>query len=76
MKYICLGYYDEKKWETMFESEGNVLVDECFAFDDVLRKNGRFAGGEAFQSARNAATLRWKNACNQKRLEEIIHEDH
>ncbi len=21
MKYICLGYMDEKKWETMSESE-------------------------------------------------------
>ncbi len=21
MKYICLGYFDEKKWETMSESE-------------------------------------------------------
>ena len=61
MKYICLGYYDEKQWETMSESERNVLMDECFAYDDVLRKNGHFAGGEALQSARNATTLRWKN---------------
>lgn len=61
MKYVCLGYYDEKKWETMPESERNVLMDECFAYDDVLRKNGHFAGGEALQDPRNAATLRWKN---------------
>ena len=37
------------------------MLDECFAYDDVLRKNGHFAGGEALQSPRNAATLRWKN---------------
>ncbi len=61
MKYICLGYYDEKKWETMSESERNALMDECFAFDDVLRKNGHFVSGEGLQSARNATTLRWKN---------------
>jgi hypothetical protein len=60
MKYICLGYVDEKKWETIPESDLNALVDECFAYDDVLRKNGRFIGGEALQSARSAATLRWK----------------
>jgi hypothetical protein len=36
-------------------------MDECFAYDNVLRKNGHFAGGEALQSARNAATLRWKS---------------
>jgi hypothetical protein len=61
MKYICLGYLDEKSWEAVSESEQNAIVDECFAYDDVLRKNGHFVGGEALQSPRNGATLRWKN---------------
>ena len=61
MKYICHGYMEEKKWATMSESERNAMIDECFAYDDVLRKNGHFAGGEALQSAQNATTLRWKN---------------
>jgi hypothetical protein len=62
MKYVCLGYFDEEKWEKMPESEQNALMDECFAYDDdVLRKNGHIAGGEALQSPRNATTLRWKN---------------
>jgi hypothetical protein len=61
MKYICLGYYDEKQWETLTDSERNALMDECFAYDDVLRKKGHFIGGHALQTARNAATLRWKN---------------
>jgi len=61
MKYICLGYYDEKTWEKMSENEINTFMDECFAYDDVLRKNGHFIGGEALQSARNATTLRWQN---------------
>jgi hypothetical protein len=61
MKYVCLGYYDEKKWETMSESKRNAVMDDCFGYDDVLRKNGHFVGGEALQSARNATTLRWKN---------------
>jgi hypothetical protein len=61
MRYYCLGYIEEKKWETMSESERNAMLDECFAYDDVLRKNGHFAGGEALQSARNAITLRWQN---------------
>jgi len=61
VKYICLGYLDEKKWETMSESERNTLIDGCFAYDDVLRKNGHFVGGEALQSARNATTLRFQN---------------
>ena len=61
MKYICLGYHDEKQWERLSERERNTLVDECFAYDDVLRKNGHFAGGEALQGAETATTLRWNN---------------
>ena len=61
MKYVCLGYYDEKKWGAMSESERHAFMDECFAYDDVLRENGHFIGGEALQSAGNATTLRWQN---------------
>jgi hypothetical protein len=60
MRYICLGYAEEKKWDTMSESERNAMLDECFAYDDILRKNGHFAGGDALQSARNATTVRWQ----------------
>jgi hypothetical protein len=60
MKFICLGYADEKSWEPMSESQRNTLMDECLAYDDVLKKNGHFAGGDALQSARNAKTLRWQ----------------
>lgn len=61
MKFYCLGYYDEKKWESMSEGERNAFIDECFAYDDVLRKNGHFAGGDGLQSAQNAKTLQWTN---------------
>ena len=45
----------------MSERERNALMDACFAYADVLRQHGHFAGGEALQSARNITTLRWKN---------------
>ena len=61
MKYICLGYMEANKFETMSESERNAFVDGCFVYDDVLRKNGHFAGGEALQSTSNAVTLRFRN---------------
>jgi hypothetical protein len=61
MKYICLGYIEPNKFESMPESERNAMVDECFTYDDVLRKNGHFAGGEALQGAQTATTLRWKS---------------
>jgi len=61
MKYICLGYMNEEASEKMSESELNTFMDECFTYDDELRKNGHFAGGEALQGARNATTLRWRS---------------
>jgi len=61
MKYICLGYYDERQWATFAENEQHAMMDECLEYDDVLRKKGHFAGGEALQSARNATTLRWQS---------------
>ena len=60
MKYLCLGYMEEKKWEAMSESERDAMIKECFAYDDLLRKSGHMIGGEALQSVRNAATLRWQ----------------
>ncbi|MFO1519533.1 MAG: YciI family protein [bacterium] len=61
MKFICLGYIQEGKWEGMSETERNAMMDECFTYDDYLKKNGHFTGGEALQSPRSAATLWWKD---------------
>jgi len=61
MKYICLGYIEEGKWERMSEAERKAMMEECFAYDDILRRNGHFIGGEALQGPRNAATLRWQD---------------
>lgn len=61
MKFICLGYIEDGKLEALSEGERNAMVDECFAYDDLLRKNGHFAGGEALQGPRTAVTLRWKD---------------
>lgn len=61
MKYICLGYINENEWASATEEEQKAMMDECFIYDDELRKNGHFAGGEALQASQNATTLRWKN---------------
>jgi hypothetical protein len=61
MKFVCLGYAEEKKWDQMRQKERESLMEECFAYDDVLRKNGHFIGGEALQSASEARTLRFRN---------------
>ena len=61
MKYICLGYYDKAKHEAMTESEQQAMFDACLEYDDHLRANGHWAGGEALQPAETALTLSWKN---------------
>ncbi len=58
MKFICLGYADESKIKSMSQEEVTALMEECFAYDDELRRGGHFAGGEALQSAQNSVTLR------------------
>jgi len=61
MKYVCLGYIEEGKWDSLSAAEGQRVMVECFRYDDELRKGGHFLGGEALDSARNAVTLRMKN---------------
>ena len=61
MKYICLGYYDKEKFDGMPESERNAMFDACFEYDDHLRANGHWGGGEALQGTETALTLSWKN---------------
>jgi hypothetical protein len=61
MKYVCLGFIDETKFAAIPQEEAQKKFEECFAYDDELRRGGHFLGGEALDSARNAVTLRMKN---------------
>lgn len=60
MKFVCLGYIEPNKLESLSESDRNAMVDECFTYDDELRKGQHFAGGEALQGPHSAKTLWWK----------------
>lgn len=61
MKFICLGYSDESKWDEMSEAERTALMEECFAYDDELQRGGHMVGGEGLQGVREAVTLRFRN---------------
>jgi len=61
VKYLCFGYYDKNKFDSMTESERNAMFDTCLEYDEHLRANGNWAGGEALQPAETALTLSWKN---------------
>lgn len=60
MKFICLGMIDESKFAAIPPAEAMRMMEECFAYDDVLRRGGHFLGGEALDSARLAVTLKAK----------------
>jgi len=61
MKYVCLGFIDETKFAALPPEESQRMMEECFAYDDELRRGGHFIGGEALDTVRNAVTLRMKN---------------
>lgn len=61
MKYVCLGFFDENKFAQLPQAEAQKMMDECIAYDEELRRNGHYLGGEALDSYRNAVTLRTKN---------------
>jgi hypothetical protein len=61
MKFVCLGYIDETWAESVPRTDFEALMDECFTYDDQLRGRAHFAGGEALQNSRRAATLRYRN---------------
>jgi hypothetical protein len=61
MKFICLGYLEERKWDEMSAHNRTALMNQCLAYDEELRQGGYLMGGEALQSVRNAATLRYRH---------------
>ena len=61
MKYICLGYIDSNAFAAIPETQQQAMMDCCFAYDNQLRANGHFTGGEALQPPNTAMTLRYTN---------------
>lgn len=61
MKYLCLGYHDERKWGALPEGERNALVKASLAYEEVLRAGGHVIDTAALQSAQVAATLRFSH---------------
>ena len=54
MKYLCLVYLDEKKLDTVPDSE-------CIACGEALRQSGHSIAAEALQPVHTATTVRVRN---------------
>ena len=61
MKFICLGYADMSVFASLSPEEMQNWMEECFAYDDELRRGGHFTGGEALQHPTQAITVRYEN---------------
>jgi hypothetical protein len=61
MKYVCLGFIDQSKFAEIPQHDALRMMEECFAYDDELRRGGHFLGGEALDAATSAVTLSMKN---------------
>ena len=40
MKFLCLGYYDEKKFSAIPKDEMDAIVRQCRTHDEALRNSG------------------------------------
>ena len=47
MKFVCLGFIDEAKFAEIPPDQRQRMMEQCFAYDDELRRGGHFLGGEA-----------------------------
>src|SRR5579863_8245878 len=61
MKYLCMVIIDEKKLNSLSESDSQALDDESLEYDDALRKNGHFLAAQALESVNAATTVRLRN---------------
>lgn len=58
MKYMCLVYIDETKFDSMSQDEIDALEDEALANDASVAKRGHLIRGQALDAVRSAVTIR------------------
>lgn len=61
MKFVCFGYLDVENWMKHSADEQNAMIDACFAYDQVLKKNGHWVSGEGLQPPQTAKSLRYRS---------------
>lgn len=61
MRYLCLIYEEQKKFEAMSKSEQDAGLAEYSAFTDGIKKSGHYIGAEALQPVQTATTVRVRN---------------
>lgn len=58
MRYLCLIYQDEARWQAMTRSESDAVMDEYYDFTDWVKANGHYLASEPLQPTETATTVR------------------
>ncbi len=61
MKYICFGYLDVHQWSKLTQDEQNAMIDACIAYDEGLKRDGHWGGGEGLQGPETATMVRFQH---------------
>lgn len=61
MRYLCLAYYDEKKFEAMEREEFEALVSQCPAYDADLHSSGHLVEVASLEPTKSSVSLRPRN---------------
>lgn len=60
MKYLCLGYYDEKKAKALSKAELAELGSKCRTHDEALRKSGHLLSVASLKAPGESRCIRPK----------------
>ena len=58
MKYLCLIYSDETRWQKLPEAETDRMMGEFFNFTDSIKASGHYLGSNRLQPTPAATTVR------------------
>ena len=58
MRYLCLIYQDEARWERMAQADIDEVHAEYFGFRDEVKRSGRYVGGSRLRPTSTATTVR------------------
>jgi hypothetical protein len=61
MKYLCLGYHEERSFDQLSPRDRAALNEELVSYEQRLRQGGHVVDARALEPARAATTLRFAN---------------
>jgi hypothetical protein len=61
MKYLCLAYYDQKKFDALSKDELKALVSQCPKHDEELLASGHLLLQGSLGAPKTATTIRPRN---------------